>query len=167
MDIQADKFLALTAMLAGFVPAAACTLNIGGGTATESAGTEASTDTGSGGGTTVDDPTGGTTGGTTGATEAMTSAPTSSTGGTEEPPTSGTSDGTSADSTGGTTGGAMGDCCEAHQTPGCSEMTISECVCAQDPLCCGFEDGFWDDICVQEVNDLGCGMCDLGDTTTA
>ena len=164
MNIQADKFLALTALLAGFVPTTACTLNITGNSATDSAGTETSTDPGSGGSTQGSEGT--TQGGTTGATDGMTSAPTSGMTSTGEAPTSGTTAGTSADSTGGTTGGAVNDCCEPHRTAGCSDEGIQDCVCAVDPLCCGFEGGFWDEVCVQEVNENGCGMCDLGGTTT-
>ncbi len=47
-------------------------------------------------------------------------------------------------------------CCEAQQTPGCPSPQIEECVCPVDPFCC---ESAWDDICVGEVESLGCAMC--------
>jgi hypothetical protein len=149
VQIHREKFFALTATLAGFWPNAACVINLGGGTAT--LGTSDATSTGT-------ETTGGSTQGSTGtgtsaATEASSTAPTTGT------PTTG-------GSTGSSTGGAEGDCCAINDTPGCSDDTIEQCVCDEDPFCCGLEGGNWDDTCVGEVTVLGCGMCDLPDTST-
>lgn len=55
-------------------------------------------------------------------------------------------------------GGALtrGDCCEAHDTPGCDEGQVVRCVCQASPSCCQFA---WDDTCVRQVDALGCGSC--------
>ena len=60
---------------------------------------------------------------------------------------------------GGIGGGGTGDCCTAHLTPGCSQGSVSSCVCGQDAYCCQTE---WDDICASEVTDFGCGSCGAG-----
>jgi hypothetical protein len=52
-----------------------------------------------------------------------------------------------------------GDCCAANGTPGCLDAAIAACVCADDAFCCETE---WDDVCVDEVSDLGCGQCGGG-----
>jgi hypothetical protein len=39
---------------------------------------------------------------------------------------------------------------------GCDNPSIEACVCAQDYICCDFG---WDEICVDEVTDFGCGSC--------
>jgi len=52
-----------------------------------------------------------------------------------------------------------GDCCEVNKTAGCNDAEIQACVCDQDPLCCGDEDGVWDQICVDEVDMFKCGVC--------
>ncbi|MBW2458903.1 MAG: hypothetical protein JRI68_30670 [Deltaproteobacteria bacterium] len=58
---------------------------------------------------------------------------------------------------GGSGGGtAGGDCCDTHDTPGCGETTVQDCVCAQDSYCCDTE---WDGTCVAEVDQFGCGTC--------
>lgn len=50
----------------------------------------------------------------------------------------------------------LGDeCCVAQGAPGC-DGPEELCVCVSDPYCCFFE---WDDTCVQEVDDFGCGAC--------
>jgi hypothetical protein len=54
----------------------------------------------------------------------------------------------------GTTG--SGNCCSAHVTPGCSNPSISNCVCSLDPYCCTND---WDPLCADEVVDFGCGIC--------
>ncbi len=46
-------------------------------------------------------------------------------------------------------------CCDSGN-PGCSDATVRNCVCAQDPYCCNI---YWDDVCVVAVNALGCGSC--------
>jgi hypothetical protein len=52
--------------------------------------------------------------------------------------------------------GGDGDCCEAHDNPGCDDNEIETCVCAMDIACCNAE---WDQICVDQVAELRCGMC--------
>ena len=52
------------------------------------------------------------------------------------------------------------DCCEVAATPGCLDDAIEQCVCAQDAYCCETE---WDDLCIGEVNDFGCGTCVVDD----
>ncbi|MBK7826811.1 hypothetical protein [Nannocystis sp.] len=47
-------------------------------------------------------------------------------------------------------------CCEVQQTPGCPSPQIEDCVCVVDAFCC---ESAWDDICVGEVDSLGCAMC--------
>ena len=54
------------------------------------------------------------------------------------------------------TGPGDGDCCEVHGDLGCENDEIAACVCASDPYCC---DTFWDSLCVEEVESLGCGFC--------
>jgi len=49
-----------------------------------------------------------------------------------------------------------GDCCVGHETPGCADMAIAECVCAQDDFCCT---SVWDDLCASLVVENGCGVC--------
>jgi hypothetical protein len=53
-------------------------------------------------------------------------------------------------------GGGPGDCCTAHSTPGCTNATIQNCVCAGDSYCCNYQ---WDGLCVSEVASFGCGSC--------
>lgn len=49
-----------------------------------------------------------------------------------------------------------GPCCEVHDSPGCDDPMISECVCKSDSFCC---EAYWDDLCVSEVSQFGCGSC--------
>ncbi len=49
-----------------------------------------------------------------------------------------------------------GDCCEVTGAPGCADPMLAACVCATDAFCCS---NMWDQICVEEVGSLGCGMC--------
>jgi len=49
-----------------------------------------------------------------------------------------------------------GSCCEAHETAGCEEPLTAQCVCWGDSYCCN---NGWDDICVDEVQHWGCGVC--------
>lgn len=51
-----------------------------------------------------------------------------------------------------------GDCCDEGQAPGCAHPAIEMCVCAKDPFCC---ETAWDQICVAEVVEFGCGSCTL------
>jgi hypothetical protein len=50
------------------------------------------------------------------------------------------------------------DCCIPHETPGCADQEMAGCVCGEDPFCC---DVSWDDICVEEVEEFGCGECEV------
>jgi hypothetical protein len=54
-------------------------------------------------------------------------------------------------------------CCHTHDTPGCFDASIEACVCAQNSYCCEMK---WDDICVAQVTEFGCGEC-LPQTETA
>jgi hypothetical protein len=49
-----------------------------------------------------------------------------------------------------------GDCCEGHDTPGCSDLAVQSCVCADDNWCCT---NTWDALCASKVGVLGCGTC--------
>jgi hypothetical protein len=55
-------------------------------------------------------------------------------------------------------------CCEPSDAPGCTDPAIQVCVCELDAFCC---ESVWDDICVAEVEEYGCGDCggvgDCGD----
>jgi hypothetical protein len=59
---------------------------------------------------------------------------------------------------GGGFGGSSGagSCCTPSLSPGCSNASIANCVCAQDSYCCSIE---WDSQCVDEVDTFGCGSC--------
>jgi hypothetical protein len=61
----------------------------------------------------------------------------------------------------GGTGGMPGDCCFAKGGPGCFPPEVAQCVCATDSYCCTTA---WDNICVNEVDSLGCGFCGTGGT---
>ena len=50
----------------------------------------------------------------------------------------------------------VGNCCEAHEIPGCDDKAVEACVCAKDGFCCQTA---WDGLCVQEVEQFGCGLC--------
>jgi hypothetical protein len=163
MHIHREKFLALTATLAGFWSNSACTIKLDGlsvsatlDLTTTSGDTLDTSTTGTGGTADVTSEGGsdGTQGGT-GTTGTSTTAPTTTS------PTTGAT-------TGATTGGSGTDCCTPHDTPGCDDATIQQCVCSEDTFCC-VERGAWDATCVATVNQLGCGVCEIdtgGDTTT-
>jgi hypothetical protein len=53
-------------------------------------------------------------------------------------------------------------CCSAHDGAGCSDPTIADCVCGTDPYCCMI---MWDQVCVDEIAEYGCGSCDAGTGT--
>ncbi|MDC0666838.1 hypothetical protein [Nannocystis radixulma] len=142
LQIQREKFFALTASLAGFWPNAACTINLGGGTANTGESTAGTT-------TTTTTTTGTTTTGTSTTGETATSTGTPTTG---------------APTSGGTTDAAEDDCCLAHGAPGCADDAVEACVCDEDPFCCGLENGNWDETCVANVNTHGCGTCDAPGT---
>lgn len=50
----------------------------------------------------------------------------------------------------------VGGCCEPQMGPGCSDMAVEACVCAQDDFCCN---DTWDQVCVDEVDEFMCGDC--------
>lgn len=53
---------------------------------------------------------------------------------------------------------AAPDCCAAGSDPGCSDVSVQQCVCDADAYCCN---NAWDSICVNEVTSLGCGSCEV------
>lgn len=53
-------------------------------------------------------------------------------------------------------GEAGGDCCIAHDGPGCLVPDIEECVCAIDSFCC---DNTWDGLCASEAVDPCGAIC--------
>jgi hypothetical protein len=48
------------------------------------------------------------------------------------------------------------NCCSEATTPGCASADVQSCVCDDDAYCC---DTAWDELCVQKVDELGCGTC--------
>ncbi len=56
---------------------------------------------------------------------------------------------------GASTGGEP--CCEVHDTPGCCDQAIADCVCQTDLFCC-VAGGSWDIGCVNAAKQ--CGSCD-------
>ncbi|MHC4838714.1 MAG: S8 family serine peptidase, partial [Planctomycetota bacterium] len=50
-----------------------------------------------------------------------------------------------------------GDCCEANNTPHCTDAACCDTVCAVDPFCC---DSAWDDLCASQAVDLCNGLCE-------
>jgi hypothetical protein len=52
-----------------------------------------------------------------------------------------------------------GDCCVGHDTPGCDNEPVEQCVCAKDSWCCESE---WDQACAALIEQLGCGHCTDG-----
>lgn len=57
---------------------------------------------------------------------------------------------------GGSGGNPGGECCSPSGMPGCMDQAVEQCVCAQDDYCCTTA---WDDTCVLEIGDFGCGAC--------
>jgi hypothetical protein len=53
-------------------------------------------------------------------------------------------------------GKCQGLCCQPNGSPGCDDSLIANCVCNQDAWCCT---NAWDEQCVAEVNQYGCGNC--------
>ena len=45
-------------------------------------------------------------------------------------------------------------CCLPHDTPGCADAAVQNCVCAMDGFCCN---NHWDSICAGEADE--CGSC--------
>jgi hypothetical protein len=50
-----------------------------------------------------------------------------------------------------------GDCCEAHDSPGCDDPDVMMCVCDMDPFCC---QNNWDSICANEAQECGANCCE-------
>ena len=49
-------------------------------------------------------------------------------------------------------------CCE-EGGPGCDDPEVRDCVCTVDPYCCEVA---WDAVCIQAVDETGCGQCESG-----
>jgi hypothetical protein len=156
MNINAERFFALTAMLAApLVTASACVITDNGDD--DTAGSASASNTAG---------TDGTTGQTASATASVTDTDSTGTGTGTGTLTSADSSGGTADATGdttatggtdGTTGGnTLGNCCEPDGSAGCEIPEVQDCVCALDAFCCETE---WDANCAMEVNSLGCGEC--------
>ena len=62
-------------------------------------------------------------------------------------------------------GACEGDCCADNGTTGCDDLTVTACVCGQDPFCC---ETTWDALCAQQADEdcgqycpvCGDGICD-------
>lgn len=50
----------------------------------------------------------------------------------------------------------LADCCTANAVGGCTDPVVQDCVCALDPYCCTQA---WDQLCVDKLDELGCGTC--------
>lgn len=61
--------------------------------------------------------------------------------------------------------GERGDCHQAHDAPGCSDLDCCVRVCQMDPVCC---DTIWDDQCASIARETctGCGESTAGDCAT-
>jgi hypothetical protein len=55
---------------------------------------------------------------------------------------------------------SAGDCCVAHQSPGCSDAACCLTVCAADPFCCNTA---WDSICANAAGNVCASCAPLGD----
>lgn len=153
MNINVERFLALTAMLAApLVAAPGCIIN---GSDDDSNDTSAASNTN---GETGNDT------GSTGNSSTPTTTQSDSTVGESTTGDTTAADGTIGDTTAGDTsagdtGADLGNCCVADDHgAGCEVTEVQDCVCAEDPVCC---DEGWDMFCVGEVNQFGCGTCDL------
>jgi hypothetical protein len=150
MNINVERFLALTAMLAApLVAAPGCIIN--------SSDDTNDTNSSNSNGETVGD----STGNTTNSSESTAADASAGSSGAVDTSAGDTSAGTTAGdtTTAGTTGGDVGNCCTPDDHgAGCDVAEINDCVCGEDPVCC---DMAWDMFCVMEVNDFGCGTCVL------
>lgn len=158
MNINAERFFALTALLAApLVAAPACVINDSDDDTTASSNSNANTDSTDPSATTMTtgtdtvDPSATTTPGTD-----STTVGTGDT--TGDDPTGGTTDDPTGDT--GTTGGnELGNCCAPDgATAGCEVPEVQDCVCEVDAYCC---DEVWDESCAGEVVSLGCGECNF------
>jgi hypothetical protein len=153
MNINAERFFALTALLAApLVAAPACVIN------------DTDDDTGSNTNANTESTNPSTTVGTETTNPSTTAGTDSTTVGTGDTtgddPTGGTTDDPTGDTTAGTTGGnELGNCCAPDgMAAGCEVPEVQDCVCEADPYCC---EELWDENCAAEVNSLGCGECEL------
>ncbi|MEX1366891.1 MAG: hypothetical protein AB1Z98_27435 [Nannocystaceae bacterium] len=55
-----------------------------------------------------------------------------------------------------------GDCCVANDSPGCNQVAVEACVCAEVTSCCSDR---WSSTCAGLVDELGCGVCVGGPDT--
>ncbi|MFO0631400.1 MAG: hypothetical protein U0168_00970 [Nannocystaceae bacterium] len=51
---------------------------------------------------------------------------------------------------------ATDSCCSSHETAGCVDAAVADCVCASEPYCCAVA---WDGLCIDAIATLGCGDC--------
>ena len=51
---------------------------------------------------------------------------------------------------------AGGNCCEAHDAPGCNEPQVQACVCQSDATCCVL---LWDGVCASAAQDECASAC--------
>lgn len=56
----------------------------------------------------------------------------------------------------GTDGQDAGECCVASNAPGCNDVEVESCVCAEVTSCCSDR---WTPTCAGLVDELGCGQC--------
>jgi hypothetical protein len=159
MNINVERFLALTAMLAApLISASGCVITSGddddtNGTSNSNSNTNPGTEE-SGNETSNTAPSTSAESGTGDTTAADSGS------GDTTAADSGSGDTTAADSgsSDGTTGAELGNCCDVDHGMGCDVAEVNDCVCDEDPACCESD---WDAICVGEVNSLGCGTCEL------
>lgn len=85
----------------------------------------------------------------------------SGSGGAPDDPTSGAGGDPDPSSGSGGTPGPQNDCCAASDAAGCVDQAVQACVCAEDTFCCDTE---WDEQCIAEVDEFGCGVCDSNPT---
>ena len=52
--------------------------------------------------------------------------------------------------------GPCDGCCVPHETSGCVDSQVADCVCDVDDFCCEHS---WDAVCVSLVESQGCGTC--------
>jgi hypothetical protein len=159
MNINAERFFALTALLAApLVAAPACVITDNDddeATASNPSSTNASDTDATSTMTTTTEPT---------TSASTTDSTTADTGDTTVDPSAGTDDptGDTTDTDAGTTGGnELGNCCVPDGSLGCEVPEVQDCVCEADPYCC---DESWDESCAGEVNSLGCGTCEFPPT---
>jgi hypothetical protein len=154
MNINVERFLALTAMLAApLVAAPGCIIN---GSDDDTSGSNSASNTNAETGNETGDSTGNTSAPTTTQSESTVG---DTTAGDTTAAESTAGDTTAGDTTAGDTGSDLGNCCVADDHgAGCENTEVQDCVCGEDPICC---DEGWDMFCVGEVNQFGCGTCDL------